>query len=596
MRVCGIAPTWSHRLTVLLVLIVAIALTGCNPEHFKTNAAQVPGFIVTTLEDPKTFNYAISQEQSPVFGYIYEGLVGENGVTGAIEPALAESWEISQDNKRIFFTLREGLKWSDGQPLTVDDVVFTYNNIYFNEAIPSGTRDVFQIGKNQVLPKVRKLDERRVEFTLPEPFAPFLRQAGSPILPAHMLREAVETKDSQGRPKFLSTWGTDTPPTQIIGNGPYRLESYATNQRIVLRRNPFYWRKDAQGKPQPYIERVIVQIVTSTDTSLLQFRSGSLDDLGVQPDYFSLLKSEEKRGNFTIYNGGPAGGDWNFISFNLNKGHRPDGTSLVDPIKSRWFNTLAFRKAIAYALDRQTMLDNTFRGLGVLQNSSIIPPSPYALTPAEGLKVYNYDLEQAKKLLLGAGFKYNDKGQLLDADDNPVRFTLITNAGNKIREAIGVQIKQDLSKIGIQVDFSPIAFNILVDKLSVSLDWECYLLGFIGSAIEPNDGANVWNPDGDLHTFNQKPRSGEPPIIGREVADWEKEINSLYIQGAKELDDAKRKAIYARVQNLEQEYLPYVNLVIPLALEAVRDRFTGIKFSSFAGAFWNIYQIKEVEK
>jgi len=583
-------------LAVMLALFVAIALTSCNPTEFKTNAAQVPELIFSTLEDPKTFNLPISQEQSAVFGLIYEGLVSENGLTGKIEPDLAESWKFSQDNQQIVFTLREGLKWSDGQPLTVDDVVFTYNNIYFNEAIPTDVRDVFRIGKTRQLPQVRKLDDRQVEFTLPESFAPFLRATGTAILPAHVLREAVETKDSQGRPKFLSMWGTDTDPTQIIGNGPYRMESYATTQRIVLQRNPYYWRQDAQGNPQPYIERVVAQIVESTDTSLLQFRSGGLDVFGVSPDYFSLLKGEEKRGKFTIYNGGPAGGVWTYISFNLNKGHRPDGTPLVDPIKSRWFNSVAFRQALAYAIDRQTMLNNTFRGLGELQNSSITPPSPYALTPAQGLKVYNYDPKQAKLLLLKAGFQYNDKAQLLDQSGNHVRFTLITNAGNKIREAMGAQIMGDLSKIGIQVDFNPIAFNTLSDKLADTLDWECYLLGNGGSAIEPNDAANVWAPNGGFHSFNQKPRTGEPPIIGREVADWEQEINNLYIQGAKELDDVKRKAIYAKAQNLQQEYLPYIYLVNPLAQEAVRDRFKGIKFSSFDGAFWNIYQIKEAER
>ena len=577
---------------VLLTFFLAIALTSCNPAKFKTQAAQVPELVISTLEDPKTFNIAISQEAGNVGSLIYEGLVRENGLTGEVEPAQAESWKFSEDKKRIVFTLRDGLKWSDRQQLTADDVVFTYNDIYFNEAIPTNYIDGFRIGVSRALPKVRKLDDRRVEFTLPEPFAPFLRATESPILPAHVLREALRTKDSQGRPKFLSIWGTDTNPTQIIGNGPYRMESYATSQRVVFRRNPYYWRRDAQGNPQPYIERIVWQIVESTDTSLLQFRSGGLDSLGVSPEYFSVLKREEKRGKFTIYNGGPVGGSWSFISFNLNKGRRPDGTPLVNPIRSRWFNMVAFRQAIAYAIDRQTMLDNIYRGLGKLQNSSIIPPSPYALTPDQGLKVYDYNPEQAKKLLLGAGFKYDDKGQLLDESGNRVRFTLITNAGNKIREAMGAQIKRDLSKIGIQVDFNPISFNTLTDKLSNSLNWECYLLSLVGSAIEPNDAANVWSPDGALHSFNQKQHRGQPPLIGREVADWEREINNLYIQGARELDDVKRKAIYARAQNLEQEYVPYIDLINPLAMSAVHNRFKGIKYSSFKGAFWNIYQIK----
>lgn len=163
---------------------------------------------------------------------------------------------------------------------------------------------------------------------------------------------------------------------------------------------------------------------------------------------------------------------------------------------------------------------------------------------------------------------------------------------------MGAQIRQDLSKIGIQVDYNPISFNTLTDKLSNSLDWECYLLGFTGG-IEPHDGANAWLPDGGLHTFNQKPQPGQDPLIGWEVADWEAEIGRLYIKGAQELDEAKRKAIYAETQRLTQEYLPSIHLVCPLSLAAVRDRVEGVKYSalgSLGGTLWNKYELKVREK
>jgi len=592
MKVSGMTANWRRWLAGVLVLTVAIALTACNPAKVKTEAAQVPQIVLSVLSDPKTFNYPLNQESPNIFGLTYEGLINENGL-GEIEPALAESWQITPDKLGIIFTLREGLKWSDGTPLTAEDVIFTYNDIYFNEAIPTDARDVLRVGTSRALPKVRKIDDRRIEFTTPEPFAPFLRTTGLPILPAHALRESVRTKDENGKPKFLTVWGIDTPPSQIVFNGPYRVASYTTSERVIYQRNPYYWRKDAQGRAQPYIERVIWQIVESTDTSLLQFRSGALDSVGVQPDNFSLLKQEEKRGKFTIYSGGPASGT-NFISFNLNKGSR-NGRPLVDPMKSRWFNTVAFRQAVAYALDRPRMINNIFRGLGELQNSPLSVQSPYYFSPEQGLKVYDFNLEKAKQLLLGAGFKYNDQGQLLDAEGNLVRFTLITNAGNKIREALGTQVKQDLSKIGMQVDLNPIAFGVLVDKLSNSLDWECYLLGLTGG-VEPNDGANVWSPEGGLHSFNQKPAQGQPAIEGREVADWEQKLGDLYIEGARELDEGKRKEIYAETQRLTQEYLPSIYLVNSLAMTAVRDRIQGIKYTALGGAFWNIQELQLTEK
>jgi len=576
-------------LLITIIAFTAIGLTACNPTKLKTNAAQVPQLVTSILSDPKTFNAALSSESPNIFGYTYEGLLTQNPIDGKIEGVLAQSWEISPDKTKITFTMREGLKWSDGQPLTVDDVVFTYNDIYLNENIPTDTRDVLRVGKDRKLPTVKKIDNRRVEFSVPEPFRPFLLNTGASILPAHILEKSVKTKNKDGKLEFLSKWGVDTPPQELIVNGPYKLERYDTSQRVIFRRNPYYWRKDAQGKPQPYIERIVWQIVESTDTSLLQFRSGDLDTIGVSPDYFSLLKVQEKQGNFKIYNGGPSSST-SFISFNLNKGKRKN-QPLVDPIKSKWFNNVQFRQAVAYAIDRQTMLNNTFRGLGTPQDSPISVQSPYFLSPEQGLKVYKYNPEKAKELLLKAGFKYNDKNLLVDDQGNEVRFALLTNAGNKIRESMGSQIKQDLSKIGIQVDFTPLAWNTFIDKLSNTLDWDACLIGLTGG-LEPNDGANVWSPQGGLHMFNQKPQAGQKPIEGWEVADWENKINELYIQGAQEFDEVKLKAIYGESQQLTQEYLPFIYLVNSYSLSAVRNRFEGIKFSALGGAFWNIHEIK----
>jgi peptide/nickel transport system substrate-binding protein len=194
------------------------------------------------------------------------------------------------------FTLRPGLKWSDGEPLTADDVVFSFQDIYLNEQIPSGARDVLRIGDTGAFPAVRQLDDRRVEFTTPEPFAPFLRySSGFPILPAHVLRDSVQTKDANGNLKFMSVWTADTDPQKIVGSGLYKMESYAPGQRVVFARNPYYWRQDAQGQPQPYIERIILQIISSEDSQLISFRSGELDDLTVKPEQFQLLKQEQSR-------------------------------------------------------------------------------------------------------------------------------------------------------------------------------------------------------------------------------------------------------------------------------------------------------------
>ncbi|MBW4597230.1 MAG: ABC transporter substrate-binding protein [Brasilonema angustatum HA4187-MV1] len=588
-------------LILTLWLTCQLIFTSCNPANFKTQAAQASQWVTTTLGDPKTFNYAFNQEYPHVFLFTAEGLTTLNGMTGKIEPALAESWKISDDKKLITFTLRENLKWSDGEPLTADDVIFTYQDIIFNPKIPTDWKDGLKIGSSAAFPKIRKIDNRRVEFTFPEPFSPFLyTTSGSStnsvgILPKHALEASLQSQDAKGNPLFLSTWGTGTEPAKIIVNGPYKIERYVPSQRVVFRRNSHYWRKDSQGNQLPYTERIIWQIIESSDTMILQFRSGGLDTVAVTPENFSLLKREEKRGKFTIYNGGPEF-TTNFISFNLNKGRR-NGQPLINPIKSRWFNTLGFRQAIAHTIDRKAMLINVYRGIGTIHNSPIDPQSPFYTPPNKDVKIYDDNPEKAKELLLNAGFKYNTRNQLLDADGNRVRFTLLTNVENKTRVTMGAQIKQDLSKIGIQVDFNPMTFNTLTDKLSNTFDWESYVGSFIGGA-EPHDGANVWTPDGGLHVFNQKPLPGREPLIGREVPEWEAEIGRLYIKAAQEFDQNKRKEIYAETQRISQEYLPFIYLVNPLSLAAVRDRLQNVKFSALGsqrGALWNKYEIKVAE-
>ncbi|MDS3859442.1 ABC transporter substrate-binding protein [Thermosynechococcaceae cyanobacterium BACA0444] len=567
---------------VILSFCVGLGLTGCNLDGLRNPTAQVPQLIASITVDPKTFNYALNEESPNVFGFIYEGLISENGLTGELEPALAESWEITPDNLSIIYTLRPNLKWSDGHPLTTADVVFTYNEIYLNPKIPSSTIDILRVGQQKQLPTIQALDARRVQFSLPEPFAPFFRTSGLPILPEHSLAEGIRTLDRDGNPKFLTMWGTQTNPTLIIANGPFTIESYTTNQRIIFRRNPHYWKR-----PEPYLERFVWQIVDSTDTALIQFRSRGLDVLDVAPMNFSLLKREEESGNFRIYNGGPASGV-TFLSFNQNKGSR-NGQPLVDPIKSAWFNSIPFRQAVAYAIDRQTMINNLYRGLGATQNSPLSVQSPYYLSPEAGLKVYDFDPDQSRKLLAEAGFSWNQENQLLDPKGHRVQFTLLSTTGSPVREAISAQIKQNLAAIGIQADLTFISFSTLVEKLANSYDWEAYIGAFTGG-VEPNNGFNIWSPNGRLHVFNQ----ADAALRGREVQAWEQRIGDLYIQGAQELNEDRRKEIYFETQQITQANVPFIYLVNPLTLAAFRNRIQGAEPTGLGGTLWNIAELKAV--
>ncbi|QSJ17264.1 ABC transporter substrate-binding protein [Nostoc sp. UHCC 0702] len=593
MKIPSFFPRFKHlQLSIILASITALIVSACNPADFKTDAAQVPQMVTAVLSEPSTFNSPLNESAYSVFGFIYDSLINENPLTTKLEPGLAESWEVTNNGQRVVITLREGLLWSDGKPMTTDDIIFTYNEIYLNPKIPTSTKDALRIGEKGSLPKVKKLDARRVEFTIEEPFAPFLRYVGGiPIMPAHALQEAIRTNGADGNPKFISMWNTGTDPKEIVGNGPYVMESYVPSQRVIFKRNPYYWRKDAQRKPQPYIERIVLQIIESTDNQLISFRSGQLDDLEVPPEGFSLLKREEKRAKFKIYNGGPDTST-TFIAFNLNKAKKSQGQPLVDPIKSNWFNQKEFRQAIAYSLNREKMKMNAFRGLGELQNSFVYVKSPYFLPPEKGLKVYNHNPEKAKELLLKAGFKYDAQKQLLDASGNRVRFTLLTNSERKVRGDMAAQIQQDLANIGIKLDLQILSFNAYLEKLKVSQNWDCYLGGFAGGGVEPHSASNIWRISGGSHAFNQSAQPGDPPLIGWEPSEWEKEIDRLYVQGAQIIDENKRKEIYYEYQRIASEQLPFIHLVERLNLQAVRDRFQGVKYTALGGPFWNLYELR----
>jgi peptide/nickel transport system substrate-binding protein len=578
-----------RRFLVFLLLAVwaAVSLTACNPQNFKTQAARVTQLIARTGSGPKTFNYAMNDSSPNVFPFIAEGMIGTNA-KGDLEPALIESWKVSDDKLRVTLTLRDELKWSDGQPITVDDILFTFQEVFFNPKIPTNARSGFEIGDKRELPKLKQVSDRAVEFTLPEPFSPILRSfAQSTILPAHALRKSVKDLDEKGNPKFVST-------SQVVVNGPYRMTSFVPSQRLIYERNPYYWRKDEQGNQLPYIPRIVWQIVDNSDTALVQFRSGGLDLVSIGPASFQLLKRGDKRGNYTIYNGGPDSGT-SFIAFNLNKGKR-NGKPLIDPSKSRWFNTKEFRQAVAYGIDRTKMINNTFRGLAQPQDSPVAVQSPYYLSREQGLKHYDYNPEKAKQLLKSAGFKYNDRGELLDSDNKRVRFTLNGNSGSRVVEGLLSQVKQDLAKIGIQVDTQIVEFGTIVERISNTLDFETVFLGF-GNDVEPNSIANLWQPEGASHIFNQAPQAGQAPVEGRVVADWEAEIGRLFTQGAREYDDAKRKELYGKMQQIAQEQVPMIHLANGLGLAAVKNNIKGVELSmlSYETVLWNAGRLKVVD-
>jgi len=525
--------------------------------------------------DPKTFNEIVASEtsSSAVTNMLFEGLTTVDPFTLKVIPCLAQSWEVSADGLQWTFHLRKDARFFDGQPLTSADVVFTFNDLIYNPGIPSSAKDIFSVdGK---IFKVEALDEHTVRFTLPVKFAPFLRAMGQAILPKHKLSPAV--KDG----KFAFTWGVNTPPREITGTGPFFLEEYRPGERLVFKRNPFYWKTDARGLLLPYLDRVVFLIIPDPDAALLKFIDGELDYIALRGTDYPLLKPQETRKNFTIYNAGADFGS-NFLTFNQNPRSNPKtGKPFVDPVKLAWFSNLNFRRAVAHAIDKPRIIEIVSNGFGYPQTGPMSPSSGFFYNPK--VKVYDYDLAAARKLLAQEGFiDRNGDGVIEDKQGHPVEFNLATNAGGGSREEMAGMVRADLERLGMKVNAQTLEFNTLVAKLMSSYDWDAIVLGLTGG-VEPHFGQNVWLSSGQLHLWD--PKQEKPGT------DWEQRLDEIFTRGVQELDEDKRKVLYDEFQAIAAEQLPVIYTVLGADLYAVRRKFGNLKPSAYGGAWHNIEEI-----
>jgi peptide/nickel transport system substrate-binding protein len=502
--------------------------------------------------DAKTLNPVMAQETSStaIIGLLFNGLTKTNVKTLLSEPDLAEKWEVNKDGTVWIFHLRDA-KWFDGKPVSADDVVFTYNQIYYNPNIPSSAKDVLTVEGKPF--KVEKVDDKTVKFTLPKPFAVFLNAVSQPILPKHMLEKSVK----EG--KFPSTWTVNTDPTQIIGTGPYRLVKYVQGQYVIYERNPYYWEKDEKGQKLPYIVSIKSQIIKDPDVSLVKFLSGESDIYGVRATDLSKLLENAKKGDYTIYNLGATPSTL-FLFFNQNP------KAPIEKYKLKWFQNTKFRQAISYAVDREGIKNIVYNGLATPIYTAVTPANK-RLYDENYYPKYPYNLQKAKEILLSIGFKKGKDGYLYDSEGHKLSFTLITNAGNKEREAIGNILKEDLRKIGIEVNFQGLDFNNLVSKLMSNYDFEAVIIGLTGS-MDPYFSQNVWLSSGHMHMWN--PKQQKP------ATDWEAEVDRLFNLAAVELDQNKRDELYKQAFKIIGEQQPMIFIVAPQEMVAVRNKLKNV--------------------
>lgn len=496
---------------------------------------------------PKTFNPVLVGDLASraVVHRLNADLFRIERDTGELLPELAESSTRSDDGRRIQIRLRSDLKFSDGHPCDADDVVFSFQ-VYLDEEVASPQRQVLLFSDGPIA--VRKIDPLTVEIELPAPYAEAERLFdGFAILPRHRLA------DIYARGGLAEAWSLSTPPEEIVGLGPFRLREARPGDRWVLERNPFYWKRDDESRPLPYLDELVFVLVPSDESRTLRFVAGELDVIDrLRPkDYAVLAGTVSPR--YQVFDLG-AGLDVIFLLFNLNPLSRESDPELA--AKQQWFSRRGFRRAVQAAIDLEAVVELAFDGLATPLASHVAPGSRRWIHP--GLEAPSRSLDRARRWLTESGFHWDARNRLRDDRNVPVELTVMASATAPQHVRIASIVQADLSEIGVTLNVAPLELGAFLDRLLSTLRYEAAILGLGGGSGGPASAMNLLMSSGTHHFWH----------LGQErpATSWEAEIDTLMQRQATTLSYDLRKHLYDRVQEIMASELPLVGLVSPNVL------------------------------
>ena len=503
--------------------------------------------VVSLRAEPKTLNpiLALDAPSREVISAMQADLVHINRSTQLTEPALAKSWEVSSDGLEYTLRLRQGLRFSDGEPVDADDVVFTFR-VYLDESLHSPQRDLLIVGGKPIA--VHKVDLYTLVFRLAQPYSVGERIFDSlAILPRHLL-EKPYLEGKLGQVGSLSA-----PSSQWAGLGPFRVKEYVAGQRLILERNPFYWKRDANGYRLPYLDELVFLFVPSADAQVLRFESGETDMISrLSADNFSVLSRQQQ--SYTMLDAGP-GLEYNFLFFNLNDLGEKSGPEMAT--KQKWFREVKFRQAVSAAVDREAIVSLVYQKRG---RALWGPVTPGNLRWADTTIAHpERSLEHARQLLRELGFRWANQAigepVLVDPDGKTVEFSILTSSSNADRTKMATLIQDDLKQLGMRVQVVPLEFRSLIDRITQTKQYDACVLGLVSFDADPNSDINVWLSRGATHLWN--PQQAHP------ATPWEAEIDRLLETQLTATSFQKRKMLYDRVQEILAENQPMIFLASP---------------------------------
>jgi len=573
------------RLTLVVCLCAAMSMASApapQPVSQGEELARVDSatgryggrLVVGQRSEPKTLNPvtatdAVSRE---VFERLHADLIEINRATQKTESALAKSWKMSPDGRTFTLKLRKGIRFSDGHPFDADDIVFTFT-VYLDEAVSSPQRDLLLIDGKPLT--ISKLDQYTVRFSLPRPYAAAERLFDSfAILPRHILEKPYH----EG--KFLQAWPLNAPPTEVVGLGPFRVKQYWPGQRILLERNPYYWKADRENHRLPYLDELVFLFVGTEDAQVMRFEAGETDLINrLSSENYALLSKEQSTTRSQLADLGPSL-EYNFLVFNQNDlaGKKLDGIAR----KQAWFQDQKFRQAVSAAVDRDSIVKLVYGTRGSALWGNVGPGNKMWVN--QSIPHPQRSPETARQLLKLAGFTWNASGQLLDRTGQPVEFSIATSTSNAQRMKMATLLQDDLSHLGMQVHVVPLDFRAMIDRVFQSFDYEAAIMGLGGGDADPNPEMNVWLSSGSTHLWRMN--EAQPATA------WEREIDQLMNEQMITLDYHKRKKLYDRVQQIISEQLPFIFLATPNILAGAKSEVGNFQPALLDHyTLWNVDQI-----
>jgi peptide/nickel transport system substrate-binding protein len=544
----------NRSLKITLAVLLALAALGgvawYRADRNLPSDATGRGRITASIRsEPDGYNrYFARGAAGDLLSRLTDGrLIVLNRKTDEVEPALAERWTPSADGLSYQLSLRKDVRFSDGEPFTSADVLFSARVLYDADLNSSLGASSLIEGKPLAFAAP---DPWTVTVTLPSPFAPGIRLLENlPILPRHKLETAFNEK------RLREAWAIGTPLSEIAVLGPFVLKEHVAGQRLVFERNPHYWRRDSSGNALPYLDGITLLVVPDQNTEALRQRAGEIDLMvngDIRPEDYAGFKAAADQGRLVLHDAG-IGTDPNFLWFNLTAAARD---------RLAWLHDPRVRQAISYAVNRQAIVDTVYLGAAVPIYGPVSPAN--RTWHSATMPQYPYDPQKAAALLSAAGLVDRNGDRMLeDSGGRPVRFSILTNTGNTLRERTVALIQAHLKEVGIAVDAVTLDQRA-VGQSSQEGDYDAIYFGTQASSLDPALNLSFWRSGGDFHVWN--------PGQAKPATPWEAEIDSLMARQVAASSQQERQQLFAEVQRIIGEQLPVIYFVAPRVTIAVSPR------------------------